>query len=33
MYLVIVGANMNKTEEEKNLENEEQMKYLKDNER
>lgn len=31
MYLVIVGGNMNKTEEEKELENQEQMKFLKNN--
>lgn len=29
-YLIIVGGNMNKTEEEKRLEDEEQMKYLED---
>ena len=31
MYLVIVGGNMNKTDEEKELENQEQMKFLEDN--
>lgn len=31
MYLVIVGGNMNKTDEEKELENQEQMKFLQDN--
>lgn len=31
MYLVIVGGNMNKTNEEKELENQEQIKFLKDN--
>ena len=31
MYLVIVGGNMNKTDEEKELENQEQMKFLKNN--
>ena len=31
MYLVIVGGNMNKTVEEKELENQEQMKFLKNN--
>lgn len=29
MYLVIVGGNMNKTDEERKLEDEEQMNYLK----
>ena len=29
MYLVIVGANICKTEEEKKLEDEEQMNYLR----
>lgn len=31
MYLVIVGGNMNKTDEEKELENQEQIKFFKDN--
>ena len=31
MYLVIVGGNMNKTDEEKELENQEQIKFLKNN--
>ena len=31
MYLVIVGANMNKTDKEIELENQGQIKYLKDN--
>ena len=30
MYLVIVGANKSKTNEERFYEDEEQMKYLKD---
>lgn len=30
MYLVIIGANRLKTEEEQQLEDEEQMKYLKE---
>mgnify|MGYP001623941703 CR=1 FL=1 len=29
-YLTIVGGNMNKTEKEKRLEDEEQMKFLED---
>ena len=29
-YLVIVGGNLNKTDEEKRIEDEEQMNYLKD---
>ena len=29
MYLVIVGANKNKTDEERSYEDEEQMNYLK----
>jgi len=29
MYLVIVGGNINKTDEERRLEDEEQMNYLK----
>lgn len=29
-YLIIVGGNMNKTAEEKEREDEEQMKYLKE---
>lgn len=29
-YLIIVGGNMNKTEKEKRLEDEEQMKFLED---
>lgn len=29
MYLVIVGSNINKTDEERRLEDEEQMNYLK----
>ena len=31
MYLIIVGGNMNKTDKEIELENQEQMKFLKDN--
>ena len=31
MYLVIVGGNMNKTDEEQELEKQEQMKFLKNN--
>lgn len=30
MYLVIVGGNMNKTDEEREIENEEEIKFLKD---
>lgn len=29
-YLIIVGGNMNKTDEERRLEDEEQMNYLKE---
>ena len=29
VYLIIVGGNMNKTDEERRTEDEEQMKYLK----
>lgn len=29
IYLIIVGGNMNKTDEEKRLEDEEQVNYLK----
>ena len=29
VYLILVGGNMNKTDEERRTEDEEQMKYLK----
>ena len=31
MYLLIVGRNLNKTDMEKELENQEQIKFLRDN--
>lgn len=30
LYIIIVGANMDKTPEERKMEDEEQMKYLRD---